>query len=190
MDLTSSGPDQELTRFREYLSLLARLHTDRRLQGKLDLSGVVQQTLLEAYQALPQLQKLSEAEKAAWLRRALANNLSDEIRKLSTDKRNVARECSLQDALEQSSGRIEAWLATEQSSPSDALIRQEEALRLADALARLPENQRLAVELRHLKGLSVAAVAEELDCTRPAVIGLLNRGVKKLRQLLQDDTGE
>lgn len=48
----------------------------------------------------------------------------------------------------------------------------------------------MAVELRHLQGLSVAVVAQELDCTKPAVIGLLNRGVKKLRQLLQDDTGE
>lgn len=190
MEQTSSDLDGELTKFREYLSLLARLHTDRRLQGKLDLSGVVQQTLLEAYQALPQLHKLSEIEKVAWLRRALANNLGDEIRKLSADKRNVARERSLEDALEQSSARIVGWLTAEQSPPSNALIRQEEALRLADALARLPENQRLAVELRHLKGLSVAAVAQELACTKPAVIGLLNRGVKKLRQLLQDESGE
>jgi RNA polymerase sigma-70 factor (ECF subfamily) len=190
VDRASAGPDRELTKFREYLSLLARLHTDRRLQGKLDLSGVVQETLLEAFQALPQLQKRSEAEKAAWLRRALANNLADAIRKITTDKRNVALERSLQDALEQSSACIQGWLAAEQSSPVDALLREERALHLADALARLPDNQRRAVELRHLKGLSVAAVAEELGCTKPAVIGLLNRGVKKLRELLRDEAGE
>jgi RNA polymerase sigma-70 factor (ECF subfamily) len=190
MDFVSASLDDELVRFRSYLSLLARLHMDRRLQGKLDLSGVVQQTLLEAYQTMQQFQGRSEAEKAAWLRRALANNLADEVRKLAAGKRNVARERSLQDAIEQSSARIQDWLAAEQSSPSGAIVRQEQAVCLADALVRLPENQRLAVELRHLKGLSVADVAQELDCTKPAVIGLLNRGVKKLRQLLLEGAGE
>jgi RNA polymerase sigma-70 factor (ECF subfamily) len=190
VDLASPGLDQELAKFRAYLSLLARLHIDRRLQGKLDLSGVVQQTLLEAYQAFAQLKDRSEAEKAAWLRRALANNLNDEIRKLTTDKRNVERERSLQLALEESSARIQVWLATENSAPVNGILRQEQALQLANALARLPENQRLAVELRHLKGLSVSLVAQEMGSTKPAVIGLLNRGVKKLRQFLQDDAGD
>jgi RNA polymerase sigma-70 factor (ECF subfamily) len=187
---TSHGSDAELARFRAYLTLLARLHVDRRLQGKLDLSGVVQQTLLEAYQALPQLRGRSDAEQAAWLRRALANNLADEVRKLTAGKRNVAQEQSLQEALEQSSARLDAWLAAEDSTPTDRAIRQEQALRLTEALASLPESQRQAVELRHLKGLSVSAVAVELDCTKPAVIGLLNRGVKKLRELLRDETEE
>lgn len=190
MDPTSGGVNEELTKFREYLVLLARLHTDRRLQSKLDLSGVVQQTLLEAYQALPQLQGRSEAEKAAWLRRALANNLADELRKLTTGKRNLTQETSLQDALEQSSVQIEAWLEAEQASPETAAIRQEQALGLANALSQLPENQRLAVELRHLKGFSVAAVADEMRCSKTAVIGLLNRGVKKLRALLRNHADE
>jgi RNA polymerase sigma-70 factor (ECF subfamily) len=188
--LAPASPDRELTKFRDYLALLVRLHLDRRLQGKLDLSGVVQQTLLEAYQSLPQLQDRSQAEKAAWLRRALANNLADEVRKLTTGKRNVAQERSLQEAMEESSARLQGWLAAEQSSPADSLLKLEQSLQLANALARLPENQRLAVELRHLKGLSVAAVAGELECSKPAVIGLLNRGVKKLRELLQADLGE
>jgi RNA polymerase sigma-70 factor (ECF subfamily) len=188
VDVTPDSPNEELTRFREYLSLLARLHTDRRLQGKLDLSGIVQQTLLEAYRALAQLRTFSEVEQAAWLRRALANNLADELRKLTAGKRNVAQERSLQEAMDQSSAHLDAWVAAEESSPSAKVIRQEQGLQLANALAHLPENQRLAVELRHLKGLSVAAVAEELGCTKPAVIGLLNRGVKKLRELFQDES--
>jgi DNA-directed RNA polymerase specialized sigma24 family protein len=42
------------------------------------------------------------------------------------------------------------------------------------------------VELRHLKGLSLAEVARELECTKAAVVGLLHRGVAKLRELLAD----
>jgi RNA polymerase sigma-70 factor (ECF subfamily) len=180
-------PDRQLEKYRAYLVLLARLQVDERLQGKIDLSGVVQQTLLEAHQSADQLAGRGEAEVAAWLRQALANNLADEVRRLGADKRNVARERSLEAALDQSSARLEAWLVAEQSSPVERLMRQEQALRLAAALARLPESQRRAVELRHLKGLSLAEVAGALGVSKSAVVGLLHRGVQKLRGLMTED---
>ena len=186
MRVTVDEQNRELGRFREYLSLLARLHLDPQLQGKLDLSGVVQQTLLEAHQAWRQLGGRSAAEQAGWLRRALANNLADEVRKLRAAKRNVGRERSLQEALEQSSARLEAWLAAEGTGPSRQVARHEQALRLAEALTRLPDSQRQAVELRHLKGLSLAETAAVLRCSRAAVVGLLSRGVKRLRELLDE----
>jgi RNA polymerase sigma-70 factor (ECF subfamily) len=184
-----AGVTQELGRFREYLALMARLQVDVRLQGKLDLSGIVQETLLEACQAVEQWQDRSAEEQAAWLRKALAHNLADQVRRLRTDKRNVDRERALEDALAQSSDRVHAWLAAEQSSPSAQASRHEQALRLAEALARLPENQRRAVELRHLQGHSLVEIAAALECSKSAVVGLLHRGVQKLRGLLRDAEG-
>jgi RNA polymerase sigma-70 factor (ECF subfamily) len=109
------------------------------------------------------------------------------VRRLTAGKRDAVREESLQAALEQSSARLDAWLAAEQSSPSRLAERQEQSVRLAAALARLPDKQRQAVELRHLRGLSLAEVAAEMDTTKTAVVGLLHRGVEKLRGLLQED---
>src|ERR1700730_16596578 len=114
MSKTDKTNGRTWERFRAYLMLLARMQVDPALKSQIDLSGVVQQTLLEAHQAMDQLRQWSEAQQAAWLRRALANNLADEVRKLTAAARDIDRERSLQAALEQSSSRLEAWLADEQ----------------------------------------------------------------------------
>lgn len=62
----------------------------------------------------------------------------------------------------------------------------EQLVRLAWALQQLPESQRLAVELHHLHGLTLRETAAQVDRTAAAVVGLLRRGLLKLRQLLND----
>jgi RNA polymerase sigma-70 factor (ECF subfamily) len=172
------------------LRLLARLHLHPRLHRKLDPSDVVQQTLLKAHENREQFRGQGSGELAAWLRRILANVLTDALREFGGAKRDVGREQSLEAALQESSARIEALLGSGPSSPSAHVTRQEEFLRLADALARLPEDRRTAVELHHLQGLSVSEVADLMGRTEPAVAGLLRRGLKQLRQILHPDLGE
>lgn len=171
-----------LERFRAYLRLLARLHLDRRWQGKLDPSDLVQQTLLEAHRAAHKLSGRSDGEKAAWLRQALAHQLTHAVRDLSRDKRDVGRERSLEAALAESSARLEQWLAAEQSSPSDQAERQELSLRLADELEALPDAQREAVVRHYWQQQTLAAIAEEMGRSPAAVAGLLQRGLKTLRR--------
>jgi RNA polymerase sigma-70 factor, ECF subfamily len=178
----------DLERYRDDLHLLARLQLDARLRGKVDLSGVVQQTLLEAHQAR-QSRADSETPTTVWLRRILANNLTDEVRRLTAAVRDVDRERSLDQALEASSARLADFLHADQSSPSQHAQREEELARLAAALARLPDDQRTAIELHHLQGLPLADVAAQLERGKGATAALLFRGLKKLRQLL-GETGD
>jgi RNA polymerase sigma-70 factor (ECF subfamily) len=79
-------------------------------------------------------------------------------------------------------------LAAERSSPSHQAVRQEDLLRLAEALGRLPEDQRSAVELHHLEGRTLAEIAQVLGRSRSAVASLVFRGLRNLRQRL--DEGE
>ena len=175
---------QCLERYRDYLHLLGRLHLKGRFHGKLDLSGVVQQTLLEAHQASDQFPWGRDGEQTAWLRRALACNLTDALRRLGAAARDVGREQSLDELLDESSARIEHWLAAEQTSPSRRAERNEQLLRLAAALTDLPPDQRSAVELHHLQGLTLAETAARLDRSKEAVAGLLFRGLTRLRAAL------
>jgi RNA polymerase sigma-70 factor (ECF subfamily) len=186
--MTSEGevPDWQVERYRSYLRMLARLQLDVRLQSKLDASDVVQQTLMKAHERIGQFRGQTEAERMAWLRQILTNTLADALRKFGADRRDIGRERSLEAALEASSARIEAWLAADASSPSQHAIRHEQMLRLAGALAELPEDQRAALEMRHLQGLSVAAIGQNLGRSKRAVVGLIFRGMKKLRALLED----
>src|ERR1700694_3486323 len=111
-------PDEALERFRHYLLLLARHQLGRQAAGKPEASDVVQQTLLEAHRKREQFRGTTDAERAAWLRQMLAFNLADALRHLGRDKRDAARERSLEQKLEQSSIRLGSWLAAVQASPS------------------------------------------------------------------------
>jgi RNA polymerase sigma-70 factor (ECF subfamily) len=175
-------------RWRAYLSLLARLQMGPEIRGKIDPSDVVQETLLNAHRQRDQFQGTTEAEKAAWLRRILAGTLADALRRIYADKRDAAREQSLQAALDQSSRHLEAFLAADVPSPSEHAQRNEQAMRLAAALVQLPDAQREAVELRHCQGWAIDAIARHMDRTPAAVAGLLKRGLKQLREILHSST--
>jgi RNA polymerase sigma-70 factor (ECF subfamily) len=183
MPAAGSPPDWE--RYRVYLHVLARQHLDQRLRGKLDSSDVVQQALLQAHQSLDQFRGQTEAERVAWLRQVLIRCLANALRDFKRDKRDVARERSLEEAVDASSARLADWLAAEQSSPSARVEEHEEVLRLADAMSRLPEAQREALRLQHLEGWSLAQIGEKLGRSPAAVAGLIKGAMKQLRQSMQ-----
>jgi RNA polymerase sigma-70 factor (ECF subfamily) len=173
-----------LEKYRRYLVFLARVNLDPRLIGKVDSSGVVQQTLLEAHQDEAQWKSLPSGEQMAFLRRILTHNLQDEIRRLTTGKRDVRRERSLEQAIENSSRRLMAWTPGEDTPPPARLDKAERALTLAAALDRLPEAQRAALVLQHWQGWSLAEIADHMGRTPAAVAGLLKRGLRQLRDEL------
>jgi RNA polymerase sigma-70 factor (ECF subfamily) len=178
----------ELYRFRPYLLMLARLQFDDLLQAKLDESDIVQQTLLEAHHSLATFRGQSHCEMAAWLRQILARNLADEIKRFRRGKRDVRMEQSLQVVLNESTIRVQRWLSTDDQSPSEYAIVNEQLLLLATALLQLPEDQRKAVEMRMIQGLSFAEVANRLGRNEVAAASLFRRGIKKLREMIRGNS--
>ncbi len=120
----------------DYLRLLARLHIDPRLRGRLDPSDVVQQTLLIAHEKMAQFRGKTHAELAAWLRAILASTLAQAVCRFYRNTSERAR--SLEHALEESSARLESWLASEESTPSQKAAKSEHLLAMAERSRRCP----------------------------------------------------
>ena len=173
-------------KYRSYLALLARAHLGPNQRAKVDPSDIVQQTLLDAHRKLDQFRGSTEPEMAAWLRKMLSSRVADAFRALGRQKRDVALERSLEPQLDETCSRLEAWLEAVQTSPSGRVSRNEQIVRLAAAMEQLPDAQREAIELHHLHGLSLNETAEQLDRTTGSIVGLLRRGLTKLRELLED----
>ena len=180
------GPQQ----YSGYLHLLARQQLSPALQAKADLSDVVNRTVQEALAEQDKLRGWSEEARLRRLRVMLANNLKDEIRRPGVGRRAAHENVSIEQGVEESSIRLVNVLVSEQTSPSQKVSRKEELAKRAtilnDALLKLPDRERTAVELYYLKELTQAEVADEMETTRPAVAGLLRRGLDRLRHLLGD----
>jgi RNA polymerase sigma-70 factor (ECF subfamily) len=178
--------NQALGKYRAYLKTLSDIHLDPRLQARIDLSDVIQNTLLEAWGMPDRLAAMDSAAQKRWLRCMLMNNLKDEIDHWRSQGCNVAREKSVDQDVEESSRRVRDWIADEESTPSEKLIKQERKLHVLEALSQLPEREREAITLQQYYGWKLAQIAEHLGCTMNAVAGLQARGRARLRKLLSD----
>ncbi|MEC8556212.1 MAG: sigma-70 family RNA polymerase sigma factor [Planctomycetota bacterium] len=177
----------EFEPFRSYLQVLAETQLHNRLKSKVDASDVVQQTMLQAYQAKQQFRGSSDAEKAGWLRTILGNVLCGLARDFSRQRRDVAREQSIQ-AVEQSSLQLANLLSADGSSPSAAVHRHERANVLAQAMLKLTHDQRQAIILKYWHSATLAEIGQQLDKSPEAVAGLIFRGTQKLKGEYADES--
>ncbi|MCO8124092.1 sigma-70 family RNA polymerase sigma factor [Stieleria sp. TO1_6] len=153
---------------------------DPELIGKIDLSGVVQATMLEAFNqqtAAP----IEGSGRLVWLQRVFMNNLLDELRKLRTQKRDAGREQSLDASIDRSTNWLCDCLAADDSTPSAKAARNEAVDKLLQAIAKLPDSQRMAIEMHHLQSLPLEQIAERLGKPKGAVAATIYRGMKNLR---------
>ena len=179
------------TRYRHYLHVLAEAQLGRHLRGKCDPSDLVQQTLLEAHRDFGEFQGGHEGELLAWLRRILAHNLYNQARHFAAQQRDAAREVSLeqvQAGVEASSLALGRCLADVGQTPSQAAVRRESALRLADALARLPADYQTVLLLRVYEEMPAEEVAQHMGRSPGAVRMLQMRALTALREQLAADS--
>lgn len=166
--------------YRDYLRLLGLAQLDKDLIDKVDLSGIVQTTMLEAFQHAAG-GPADEQEQRIWLRRLFLNNLLDSLRKLRTQKRDIGFEVPMDRSIGNSACRLQAWLASDESTPSVKAMRSEQADLLLQAISQLPAAQQQAIQLHHLQALSLEEISCRMERPKGAIAALIYRGIQSLR---------
>jgi RNA polymerase sigma-70 factor (subfamily 1) len=178
--------NQSLEEFRTYLETLRFIRIDPRLRSKFGMSDIVQKTLWEASNDLERVLAMDADGRKRWLCCALVNNLRDEVRRWRGPEHDVARERPLEPDAAESWRRLNDWIEADDTSPSGRAAREEDGLRLLDALSKLDPRQREALILQKYHGWTLAQIAEHMHCTTGVVAGLHARGLKDLRKHLPE----
>jgi RNA polymerase sigma-70 factor (ECF subfamily) len=173
-----------LEKHRAYLRVIAKRYIFGKLATRIDASDVIQQTCLSVCGNFDKFQGNEVAEFVAWLRRVHERNIQNVVRDhMIAQKRALGREQSL----ETDERSPVEFPQANQPTASQRAMRGERAVRLAQVLESLSEDQREVVRLRHLEGWSLARIAEQMDRSEEAIIGLLKRGMQNLRKHLRHD---
>jgi RNA polymerase sigma-70 factor (ECF subfamily) len=146
---------------------------------------VVQEALLRAVKKLDGFRGTSEAEFVGWLQKITRNALYDLIRKEIGGNRIppelLLRICAANSDEKTSLG---GFLRDKQPGVITLIVQEEDLLRMAEAVNRLPEGERDAVIAHFILELPLAEVAKRLERTERAVGNLLFRAKRRLRKML------
>jgi len=170
--------NQLLDRHKDWLRLIAAGKLRRDVRARVGDSDLVNETLLSAFKGFAKFKGNKTVEFQVWLKRIFDRNLHDTIRfHVDAVRRSVDMEHThlADEPLDFSDDDI---------SPSEAVLLGEDAMLLAEALESLPEDQRIAVRMRHLEELSLDEIEQQLGRSREACAGLIKRGVEALRKRL------
>ncbi len=141
-------------------------HAYYRLGNIADAEDVTQESFLKLWKFAPKW-KDDRAQVSTWLYRVVSNLCKDRYRRATLEDLGNAQEPA--DGIQ---------------SPSDKIDEQYRQKVLYDKMSMLPENQRLAVQLRHIDELTNPQIAEIMDLSVEAVESLTARGKRKLIEIL------
>jgi RNA polymerase sigma-70 factor, ECF subfamily len=177
-------------RHRDRLRRMVDIRLDRRLQGRIDASDVIQEAHLEVAERLADYLNDPKLPPFLWLRLVVGERLAKLHRThIGAQMRDAGREVSLfREALPAaSSAALAAHLLGKHTSPTQAAVRAERLLRLQEAINTLEPIDREILSLRHFEELSRSEASQALGIEEAAAAKRYVRALKRLKDLLGEE---
>jgi RNA polymerase sigma-70 factor (ECF subfamily) len=175
------------SRYRDRLRQMVHVRLDRRLQGRIDPSDVLQEAFLDVSKRLGEYVQNPDMPFYLWLRYLTGQKLVDLHRyHLGVKMRNAGQEVSLyRGALPQASSiSLAAQLLGRLTSASRAAMRAETQIRVQEALNSMDAMDREVLTLRHFEMLSNDETAQVLGLSKTAASNRYLRALKRLKGVL------
>jgi RNA polymerase sigma-70 factor (ECF subfamily) len=179
-------------RYRDRLRRMVQLRLDRRLQGRVDASDVLQDAYLDMARRAADYAANPTMPLFLWLRFLTGQRLLMVHRQhFGAKMRDVGQEVSLyRGALPQASSvSLAAQLLGRMTSPSLAAVRAEMQLKLQEALNAMDPIDREVLTLRHFEELSNSETAAVLGIQKAAASNRYIRALKRLKDVLSSLPG-
>ncbi len=142
-----------------------------------DAMDISQEVFIKAYEGLSRYRGGSQF--FTWLYRIVVNLCID-----FTRREKAKGEIEYIDAIDP--GEAHARLCAHQQTPEEAAAGRERLMVLKEALDSLPQDQRIAIILREIEGLSYEEIAETMNCSIGTVMSRIHYARKKLKEKLRD----
>ncbi|MFY0672596.1 MAG: RNA polymerase sigma factor [Bacteroidia bacterium] len=164
--------------YKEYADMVYNLALNY-LQNAQEAEEVTQDVFVKLHFKLDSFKGNSSLK--TWIYRIAINQCSDYVKSRNTQKRSskVLRLSTLDGN--------NAGFGSNFDHPGVALEHKEATQRIFDKLNLLPKNQKAAILLKSIEHLSQKQIAQTLDVSEKSVESLLNRGRKKLKELLKNE---
>jgi RNA polymerase sigma-70 factor (ECF subfamily) len=173
-------------RYRDRLRRMVHLRLDRRLQGRIDASDILQEAYIDIARRFAQYAD-GGMPFFLWLRQITGQKLIDLHRHhLGAKMRDASQEVSLyRGALPQASSvSLAAHLLGKLTTASRAAMRAEMQLRVQEALNSMDPLDREVLTLRHFEMLSNEETAQVLGIKKSASSNRYIRALKRLKEML------
>ncbi len=143
-----------------------------------EVEDIAQEVFIKIYRNLKNFKE--ESSLYTWIYRITINVCIDELKK----RKKVVY---LDEKIETKEGELEVQLQDDGKSPSDLAEDQDVKDRLKKCIDRLPENQKIMIILRDIKGFTYMEIAEMMKINLGTVKSKISRARSALKELLEED---